>query len=83
MLLIKLGCNKISSADVGQAQELVTQQTFSVQEMEYLLFGNKMDGELSFKNLTDAGKGVINTMLVMKKWYNGKFNKRILKFDNF
>ena len=30
-----------------------------------------MDGELSFKNLTDAGKGVINTMLVMKKWYNG------------
>jgi len=39
--------------------------------MEYLLFGNKMDGELSFKNLTDAGKGVINTMVVMKKWYNG------------
>ncbi|CAG5094546.1 Oidioi.mRNA.OKI2018_I69.XSR.g13656.t1.cds [Oikopleura dioica] len=61
--------NKVS-ADVGQAQELVTQQTLSVQEMEYLLFGNKIDGELSFRNLTDAGKGVINTMVVMKKWYN-------------
>jgi hypothetical protein len=71
-LIREQSSNKICSADVGQAQELVTQQTFSVQEMEYLLFGNKMDGELSFKNLTDAGKGVINTMLVMKKWYNGE-----------
>jgi len=44
-----------------------------------------MDGELSFKNLTDTGKGVINTMLVMKKWYNGEIffeNLKIWRFSD-